>query len=1134
MTVTQLVDRERAVQRRLTGAAGVLAGLAAIALLVAAGAVALGGARWITRPALPLVLWGLALGAVSAITWLTQRRVRREASRPSVAAAIEREQSLRRGQLRGALEVSESGSLGRRGAAQMATRLEGSHGLLAPAMRRTALVRSTVAFGVAAVALLLLGTARAAAPDGWRAVTHPVEAWRGTLLPRPSIVEPPEAVLRGERVRLRIAAEGRRALTLHSRTTGSAWAATPLGVSDGIADAVVGPLDADLILVAGDGRALSDTVIIRVADRPFLGNVSMRAVYPAYLGRVAEILPAGEVARLPRGTVVEIRGRASTELADVRLVWERDSIAMRVDGHAFTGRLQAERSGRWAWLVQGVHMPVTDVPPPFELEVLADSVPRVEIVAPSSDTLVAIGDQLTLNVVATDDHGLTSVVLRSWRRTYAGGDQPAVAQRLADEPATQWSGESVIDLSTRGMSPGDALHVVAVATDNSPWAQTGTSRELVIRVPSLAEQRALARSLADSAVSEAASAAAAQRALERRTADAARSRDRGGAQQGQESSSSASARDQAMSYESAEQARALTREQREITERVEQLGDAAQQLEEQLRRAGALDSALSQQLAEVRALLQQALTPELEERLRSIESALQQMSRDEARQSLAELEAQQRRLREQLERSAEMLRRAALEGSMQTLRDDARELAQQQREFADSVGRGGEPQSNQARELANRSSDLAREISNLKERLEREQAEPGAQRTRTAERQAQASAEAMRRAAEHGQQSPGQQQAGQQQAGPQQRGQQQGGQQQGGQQQSGQQQSGQQGAERQAREQSASAQQAGEAMERAAQALTDAREQQIGQWKSELTNELDRSIQEMMQLAREQRGLEQQAQQGADPQSLRADQSALQQGLEQTNERLQDAGRRSSLLSPGSQRAVDEARREVGQATQAAEGRSGQQAASAMREAGDALNQAAASLVRDRERAERAQSASGFAEMIEQLQELAQQQGALNAQASGLMQMPMGQSAQMQAAASALARQQRELAREIDEVGDLDGSGRARELAREARQIAEAMEGGRIDAQTLARQQQLFRRLLDAGRTLEQDERDDTGRREARSASGTERHTPATGEAAGRAVARFREPTWEELRGLSAEERRAVLDYFKRINARDP
>lgn len=1137
MTVLQLVDRERSAQRRLLGAAGVLAGLAAIALLIAAGAVALGSARWITRPAVPLVLWSVALGLVAGALWWTRSRVRRDASRAAVAAAIEREQSLRSGALRGALEVERSGSLGRRGAELVASRLTRDRAVLAPGMRRTAMLRGAAALAAAVVAVAVLGAARAVSPDGWRAVTHPVGAFRGTLLPALEIVDLPDAVLRGERVRLRVSAEGRRSVTLHSRATGSAWSAAVIPVVDGRAEAIVGPLDADLVLVAGDGRALSDTVTIRVADRPFLDNVAMRAIYPSYLGRAPEPLPAGELARLPRGTVIELRGRASTELRDVRLVLEDDSVAMRVDGHTFAGRLVAERSGRWTWLAQGVRMPVTDVPPPLELEVLADSAPRVEILSPRSDTLVAVDDQLALRVAATDDHGLANIVVRSWRRLHGGADQPVMAQRLAEGQSTQWSGEAPIDLAARGLEPGDALHVVVAATDDSPWAQTGLSRELVIRVPSLAEQRAIARALGDSAVADAVAAAESQRSLERRTGDAARARDRSQQSQG-ESEASSSSREQAMSYENAEQAKALSREQREMQERVQQLGDAAKQLEEQLRRAGALDSALASQLAEVRSLLQQALTPELEEKLRSLEGALQQLSQDDARRSMAELQEQQRKLREQLERSAEMLRRAALEGSMETLKDDARELAQQERSLADSVARSGQPRPDEARDLANRSSDLAQEISKLTERLEREKAEPGAQRTRTAEQQAQQSAEAMQRAAQQGsenrpnEQSRANQQNQQGQTGRQgQQQQNQQGQQQGQQGQQGQNQAGQQGdraqSQQQAREQSAASRQAGEAMERAAQSLEDAREQQIGQWKSELTGELDQAIQEMMQLARQQQGLEQRAQQGADPQSLRAEQSAVQQGLDQASQRLDEQGRKSSLLSPGSQRAVDEARREVSQATQAAEGRSGQQTASAMREAGESLNRAAASLVRDRERAERAQSASGFSEMIEQLQQLAQQQGSLNAQASGLMQMPMGQAGQR---ADDLARQQRELARELDDVGDLDGSGRARELAREARQIADAIEGGRIDAQTLARQQQLFRRLLDAGRTLEQDERDDTGKREARSASGTERYTPA-GEAAGRAVARFREPTWEELRGLTAEERRAVLDYFKRINA---
>jgi hypothetical protein len=130
----------------------------------------------------------------------------------------------------------------------------------------------------------------------------------------------------------------------------------------------------------------------------------------------------------------------------------------------------------------------------------------------------------------------------------------------------------------------------------------------------------------------------------------------------------------------------------------------------------------------------------------------------------------------------------------------------------------------------------------------------------------------------------------------------------------------------------------------------------------------------------------------------------------------------------------------------------------------------------------------------------------------------------------ALARQQRAVAKGLDELGDGDQSGKMSELAREARQLAEALDRGRLDPGTLARQQQLLTRLLDAGRTYNDDDQDESPRREARSASGADSFEPVPADANGRAAGRFREPTWDELRGLTGEERRAVIEYFRRIN----
>jgi hypothetical protein len=987
-----------------------------------------------------------------------------------------------------------------------------------------------IAAGAALAAALVLVSASPLFGDGLRAVLRPVDAWRGALLERPVIDSAPAYLIRGAPVRLTIRAPGRQRVMLAVRQTGEAWRTDTLGVDarTGVAHWTLDALRSDLRLVASDGRASSDSVVIHAADRPFLGAVVLRATYPAYLGRPAENLPAGEPMRLPRGTSVAISGRASVPLASVTLADEGGAtIALTSDGHTFAGRLVAEKSARLRWLASGTGGPVADLPAPLELEVLVDSAPRVEITAPTGDTILAAAEKVGLGLTASDDHGIATLSLRI-ARLGAGGEGAVEGQPVASAVGTAWVGVASVDVAALKLQPGDAVRLRAEAVDASPWGQRGVSRDLIIKRPTLEESRTEARVLGDSAANEARAAAAAQKSLAQRTDEASRAQSRDAGSQGSQSSSQRNnaAQDAArsMNYESAERARSLAQEQRAMSERVERLRQATQQLEQQLKTAGALDSSLARQLSEAQALLRQAMTPELQAQMQRLENAAKEMNGEQSRDALRDLAQMQQRLKDQLARSAEMLKRAAHEGAMQTLSDEARELAQKQKELAESARNGQQKQDQAARQqpqdadaqnakspdaksqrakeaanLAERSQRLRDAMQELKDRLAKDDATAGAEKTGEAKEHAQKSETGMRRASnamKSGEQSPGQRSGDQSESG-----------------------------ESEARDAAAE-------MQQAAQSMQQARDAQVNDWKKELTSELDQAVQEMQQLARQESALEQQARSGAQSDDRRAAQSAVEQGVAKASERLSSAGRKSALLSPRSSRAVNEAQAKVSQATQSL-GSSGQpsQQAGALKDAADALSKAAASLARDRERANSAKSASGFSEMIQQMQEMAQKQGQLNAQAQGLLSMPNGAgSGAGQSLARQLARQQRSIADQLDDVGDAAGGDRAAQLAREARQLAEALDNGRLDAGTLARQQQLFRRLLDAGRSLQKEERDDSGKREATSAKGDETFTP-TDKVDAKAAIKFRPPSWQEMRELSPEERRAILDYFTRINS---
>jgi hypothetical protein len=129
----------------------------------------------------------------------------------------------------------------------------------------------------------------------------------------------------------------------------------------------------------------------------------------------------------------------------------------------------------------------------------------------------------------------------------------------------------------------------------------------------------------------------------------------------------------------------------------------------------------------------------------------------------------------------------------------------------------------------------------------------------------------------------------------------------------------------------------------------------------------------------------------------------------------------------------------------------------------------------------------------------------------------------------ALGAKQRALAEQLERMragGQIPG---AAEMADEAADLARRMEAAQLDRQTVERQERLFRRMLDAGRTLQGQEQDEKQERQSITATGDSVHLPPALRARLEADPGFHVPRWDELQALSPEERRRVLEYFRRL-----
>jgi hypothetical protein len=272
---------------------------------------------------------------------------------------------------------------------------------------------------------------------------------------------------------------------------------------------------------------------------------------------------------------------------------------------------------------------------------------------------------------------------------------------------------------------------------------------------------------------------------------------------------------------------------------------------------------------------------------------------------------------------------------------------------------------------------------------------------------------------------------------------------------------------------------------------------------------------------------------GGSTAAARAQQAAIEEGAAAVDRQVREAAGRHALVSPSVQAALGFAARQMRAAREQLEQAqpNSDGAAQLAGEALDALNVTAYALAQSRADVAGARSGSGFQEAVERLAQMASQQQGLNADAMGMMPMAGAGADGMLQQLRALAARQRALAEQLERLQASGGSSAAGALAQEARDLARLLDAGHLDRRTIERQERLYRRMLDAGRTLTGPEPDPDQERTSRSAVGDSLHVPGLLPPGVTAGPRVRYPTWRELQGLTPEQRRLVLEYFRILNA---
>lgn len=1126
----------RALRRRAAAATGLAVLAAGGGLFVALTLVPTGFLEGRGSP-LPLAA-SLLFGVVVAAGVAGAVGARRGLEPRTLAGEAERAAGLPAGDLGGALELDaaasgESAALARLHRERVGGALgeRGPAGLYPEAAARW---HRRLRWGgaVAAVAGILLALTAAVRPEPSAATARALAGGWRTAFPAPLpplTVEPRgAAVPRGEWLQVRVRAPGRDRLTLAWRAAGERPRRTELRPGpDGWASGRLGPVEvpARYWAAAPDG-AVSDTFGLRPLETLLVEALRVRIHYPAHLGREPESQgrPLPELL-VPEGSRLVVEGRANRPLrraALLRSPGRSDGgpvagdgpgsrgappgaapvVELAVEGARFAGVLRPVTS-RWTWEIEaaGGNGAAGVAPPdPLTVRVVRDEAPSVTVVFPGRDTVLGAERALPLVVDVRDDMELRRVELVSWEARAAGGAGSARTEELPDGTGVRRAVlRPVLELGGRDLLPGDTALYLLRAYDGHPGhrpATTDTFRVGIAALPELRERRA---------EDAEALAAATRRAIEGagELSRAAREARRRAGSEDPVSPGRGSAGEE-LGFGGTEEARRALDRGGELERRLAELEDEARRVADELAAASLSDPGLRDELRRLEELYRELRESALGHRLERLGRALRALEREPIREALERLAAGAEELRERLERSLGLLERAALEQAVKASRAEAERLADAQREMA------GEPRpaawAERQDRLAVEAGVLAERLDALEDRLAEAGAAEAAGASEVAERRVREARAAMEEAARGAEEAGAPAGTGEAAGEAARRG----------------------GAPG---ESSAAAARAAGSLDRAAEALSTAEAAMDREWREGALEALGTARREALALADEQGELGERlfGRGGLEGAAWRARQRAVRQGLENLLRSLVEAGRRTALMDDGVGPLAAEAA-EAMDAILSPPGASGHRRRPLREEVdgvAEGLNELALRLLAS-ERAVRASAtAAGAEEALERMASLAQRQGGLARRTGGLA--ALGETgSERSGELRRLAEDQADIGRRLRALADRELLGRPGRMAEEAERLARRLGAGLIDEETVSDQRRLFRRMLDAGRSLEDDELDPTRRESRTAAAGPLRVLPADPPPVAGPL--FPHPAEALLRELPAAYRRLVFEYFDRLN----
>ena len=752
--------------------------------------------------------------------------------------------------------------------------------------------------------------------------------------------------------------------------------------------------------------AQTPTYTATVHPRPIVTHISHRDRFPPHTAMPDRIDQQGGDIIVPTGTQVSLTIEANKPLESAALVFDdATELPAAVSSSLAQATLTVKKDGRYRVHLRDPQMIANKDPVSYRIVALPDQPPDVRLLRPGQDIDLTESMRVSLVAEAFDDYGISRLELR-----YRKDDDTDHILPIITTPGREIETSYNWDMSNLNLLPGDQITYRIRAYDNNPRPSFGETATFTIRMPSLFEIHREADKTQRESIDEIETVQQRGRELDTRLKELARdmlTKDK-------------------LDWQEKRELEKVRQTQEQLAEQIESTAEQLDRALDRLQESGLLEDDTLQKLEELQILLSQIRTPELADVMKKLDEAIKKADANMVREALEQFQMEREKFRETLDRTLALLQRVQRQQTLDALNQKLEELAQAQDQITQNIER--EP----AEDLTRRQARIARDTEQLRTELQ--------QAAEKMDSPTDSDLNQIADAIQNKQLTPRMDQVRQDLA-------------------MGQRQRAEKNSDSLARD-----------MQNLSQSLAQSRQRFIQRQKAEIARELNRVLHDLLTLSQAQERTAQRANEAGnrdDTAPLALDQARAMTGASRMAQRLMDASQKTFFIPPSAQAALGHALNKMEGAAEQLNAGNANQASQLAREALGEINRAALMVQNALGQLASSESGTGFEEMMAKMAQLAQQQGALNAQTENLFGQQGGQpswqklAAQQRAIQEALNALRGELARQQREMlGDLG------KIASDMREISRELLQRRVAPQTLMRQRQILSRLLDAQQAM--------------------------------------------------------------------